>query len=259
VGAVDWPQVWVLFPTFKRTEVSLRNIESLRRHLGYPNLHWHVCDNGSGETDDGTERQHAEVLTDAIARFYPSVTWHEMPLQHIHGCDFGGSINRGMRLARSSGTEIVLMNCDDFGLAGDLDLRPMVDLLDNYPDVGLVRLGYWVRGYAGICCEYFLPRLGHSYMWMRLVQAWSVDPYLFSMEPHLAHLRFFDAYGYYMRRKYPGATEIQMMETFYRASRGPGIFFPLGRKFVHVPYRHTAPRQRDYAAVAGAAVYESPE
>jgi hypothetical protein len=248
---VTWPKVWVLFVTFKRTEVSLRNIESLRQHLVYPNLHWHVCDDGSGETDDGTGRRHADVLTDAIAAFYPDVTWHEMPRQNVYDWDVGGNVNRGMRLARESGAEIVLMTFDDFALVDDLDLRPLVDLLDSYPDTGLVRLSYWVKGYAGICCQYDLPRLQQSYMWIRLNRAWSMDSYLFSMQPHIAHLRFFDTYGYYVEHKHPGETEFAMTGQFNFADRGPDIFFPLGRRHVHVPYRHTAPRQADYAAVAG--------
>jgi hypothetical protein len=250
----DWPVVWLIFTTYKRTNIALQSIESLKRHLIYPNLHWHVCDDGSGKTDDGTNRQHVSVLTEAIGG---DVTYHEMPREHPYDFDVGGNVNRGMFKAKENGCEIILMNFDDFALTADLDLCPMVDLLDSHPCSGLIRLSYWVHGYAGMCVERHLPHLNQTYLWMRLIREWSTDAYLFSMQPHIAHLRFFDTYGWYVEHSHPGITETEMCRQFNNGRKdGPQIYFPLGRRFVHVPYRHIAPRQQDYADAVGIYEYE---
>lgn len=75
---MDWPKIWCILATYKRTETALETIDSLREYLIYPNIHFHIADDGSRETDDGTGRWHVGVLADRIAEFYPEVTWHEM-------------------------------------------------------------------------------------------------------------------------------------------------------------------------------------
>ena len=253
----DWPPVWILFVTYKRTQVSLQAIKSLKQYLVYPNLHWHICDDGSGETDDGEERWHVEVLADAIGG---PVTWHEMGRGYLHDFNVGGNINRGMRAARQNDCEIVLTTLDDWALTDFCDLRPIVDLLDTYQESGFVRLSHWVQGLAGTCVEYHLPRLGTDYMWMRLIRDWCInnpwtpEKYIPSMQPYIAHLRFFDAYGWFKENQHPGDTETELCaqyNDYEEGEAGPQILFPIGERFFHVPYRHIASRQSHYVDVAG--------
>ena len=253
----DWPPVWILFVTYKRTLVSLQAIKSLKQYLVYPNLHWHICDDGSGETDDGDGKWHAIVLADEIGG---PVTWHEMERQGPYDFNVGGNINRGMGIAQQSGCQIVLTTLDDWALTRVLDLRPAVDMLDTYQETGFVRLSHWVQGLSATCVQYSLPRLGCDYMWMRLIREWSLknpwgsEFYLPSMQPYLAHLRFFDTYGWLKENCHPGITETSLCAQYndYEGGEtGSQILFPLGERFFHVPYRHIASRQEHYVDVAG--------
>jgi hypothetical protein len=163
----EWPIVWVLFATYKRTTAALSTIDSLRKHLVYPNVHYHVCDDGSGETDDGTERDHVDVLKSAIAEFSPSVTAHAMNTQPGQ-FNTGGNVNTGIKIARDSGCDIHVLIFDDWALMRELDIRPMVDVLAAYQEVGFIRLSYTVPGMAGVCTRYD-DRHG-GWMWLRLIR-----------------------------------------------------------------------------------------
>ena len=254
----NWPPVWLLFVTYRRTEASLRTIASIKEHLHYPNLHWHICDDGSGEADDGSRQSHVDVLKEAIGG---DVTAHEMDRQHKHDFNVGGNINRGMQIANDNGAGITLMNLDDWVLLKDLDLRPMVDVLDTYPQVGAIRLSYWVPGNAGVAMLYECPRLGNEhYIWMRLIRRWCIDnpwrrdTYLFSMQPYLSHIRFFEAYGYYKEGLHPGQTETSICAQYNDSpwgEDGPQILFPIGKRIVHAWYKHGAHRQEHYAEIEG--------
>lgn len=254
----DWPKVWVLFATYKRTETALGTIESLREHLHYPNLHYHICDDGSGNTDDGTDRWHVGVLADAFAQFYPEVTWHEMdtPAGHF---DTGGSINRGIRAARANGCDIYMLNFDDWALLRDLDLRPMVDVLDTHKAVGFIRLTYLVPGLAALVTAYKTPRLNTTYMWLRLVRDWSLnngigaqEPFLVSTQPYVAHVRFHNAYGWHPEHCTPGRAEEDLVAQYNYSPHmesGPQILSPIGPEIVHAPWGHMVGRANDYAKV----------
>ena len=134
----EWPPVWLLFATYKRTKAALRSISSLKKHLKYPNLHWHVC-------DDGSDGSHVEALVTAIG---DGTTWHTIEREGPRDYDVGGNINKGIKRALEAGANIHLMSFDDFILVGDLNLCPMVDVLDAHSNVGFIRLGYRSWGLA---------------------------------------------------------------------------------------------------------------
>lgn len=254
----EWPTVWVLFATYKRTEAALTTIESLRRHLIYPNLHYHVCDDGSGETDDGTNRWHAGVLTDAIAQFDPGVTHHEMDTPP-GAFNTGGNVNRGIAAAKANGCDIHVLIFDDWALMRDLDIRPMVDVLTRYNEVGFIRLSYTVPGMAGVCTRYD-DRHG-GWMWLRLIRNWTLrnpwvtDSYMVSTQPYIAHARFFEYYGMHPEHCSPGEAETGLGSQYNRVNHeeGPQILFSIGRCTTHAPWGHIAARAHDYAAVFGQA------
>lgn len=246
----DWPEVYLLFVTYERTKAALASIASLKRHLRYPNLHWHVCDDGSGVA-------HIEAVLGAIGG---DATWHTMDRKHPQDFNVGGNVNRGMQTAIQAGAEIHLMNSDDFALVDDLDLRPMVDVLSTHVNVGLIRLAYAVSGLSGLVSCYRAPRLEVDYLWLRLIRDWTLrnpwctDNYIVSMMPYVAHQRFFDAYGSYPENKNPGETEVWMNGRYIDSNESedaPQILFPIGQAIVHVPYRQIARRQSDYFDACG--------
>lgn len=259
VNADNWPTVWLLFATYKRTKVALSTIESLRKWLIYPNLHYHICDDGSRETDDGTNRWHVGVLADAISEFYPAVTWHEMDTP-AGKFNTGGNINKAIRAAKENGVLIHLLNFDDWPLTKSLDIRPMVDVLEKEEQVGLIRLSYCVPGLAGVCVRYDASRLDGKYIWFRLIRDWTLrnpwvtDSYMVSTQPYIAHWRFFDAYGFHPEHCLPGDAETGL-GTQYNTSplgeNGPQILFPIGPRMKHAPYQHGALRCHHYAEQTG--------
>jgi hypothetical protein len=252
----DWPVVWLIIATYKRTATALRTIDALYKYLKYPNLHWHVADDGSGETDDGTGRWHVGVLTDAIAEFYPEVTYHEMDTQPGQ-FNFGGSVNRAVRAAQANGCNLYMLNVDDFAPFRERDLRPMVDVLEHHSCVGFIRLSYWVPWLYSVAQVYDAPRLnGAPYIWQRLlrrqINGWQTNAYLSSMQPYIAHMRFHDAYGWVPEHCHPGIAETGFCGQYNNSplgEDGPQILFPIGETPVEGRYDHLVGRAHYYAAL----------
>lgn len=250
----DWPQVWLLFATFKRTETALGTIASLEEYLRYPNLHYHICDDGSREADDGTDRKHIKVLMDAVTTFSPQVTCHEMDTPPGK-FNTGGNINRGIRIAWENGASIYMLVFDDWALLRELDIRSMVDILDCRPDVGFIRLSYWVPGMSGVCVNYPSPRMGGHYMWIRLIRDWTLrnpwatDTYMTSTQPYVAHVRFHEAYGYHPEHCNPGEAETGFCRQYVdspHGENGPQVLFSIGPGVTHAPWGHMVGRAHHY-------------
>ena len=254
---MDWPKIWLIFATYKRTAAALTTIESLGRYLKYPNVHFHIASDGSGETDDGTGRRHVDVMAGEAVKWFGDVTAHEMetpPGQF----NTGGNINEGIHQATADGADIHILVFDDWALFRELDLKPMVDVLDTHSQVGFVRLSYYVPGNAGLMVGYDLPRLGGEHMFFRLIRDWSLrnpwhtDTYTVSTQPYIAHRRFFEAYGYHPEHVNPGIAECNL-GTQYNISglgeNGPQILWYIGPGVVHAPWAHLVGRAHDYAKV----------
>ena len=252
----DWPEIWLLFATYKRTGAALRAIESLKQYLKYPNLHWHICDDGSGKTDDGTDRWHVGVLADAIGE---GVTWHEM---NTKPGDFntGGNINKGIVAARENRCAIHMLVFDDWALYKELDIRPMVDVLEREASVGYIRLSYIVPGLAGICMRYDVQRLNQPWLWYRLIRPWTMkNPWaaercMISTQPYIAHLRFFQAYGWHPENCTPGQAEMNLNAQYINSphgENGPQVLFPIGECITHAPWMHLVGRAHHYAKISG--------
>jgi len=255
----EWPTIGLVLATFKRTEVALRTIRSLHEHLKYPGrVHYHVADDNSGKTDDGTDRWHVGVLVDEIAQFYPEVTYHEMSTPP-GSFDTGGSLNRAIRALQANGINQYLLCFDDWGLLRDLDISPHVDVLDSYPQVGFIRLSYHVPGHGMLSCGFQCPRLNNArYMYLRIIREWSLqnpwerDNYLVSTQPFVAHMRFHEAYGYHPEHVTPGYAELGLSNQYASSplgENGPQILFPIGVEVAHAPWAHWVGRAHYYAAL----------
>jgi len=257
----EWPMLWVVLATFKRTEVALRTIRSLDQYLIYPRerIHMHIADDGSGETDDGTNRWHVGVLAEECEKYWGEVTYHEMdtpPGQF----NTGGNINKAIRAARANGCQHYCLVFDDWGLLRELDLRPHVDVLDTYGQVGFIRLSYHVPGHGMLSCGFRCPRLNNArYMYLRVIREWSLanpfgehDAYLVSTQPYVAHMRFHDAYGMHPEHINPGLAEMGMSNQYANSplqENGPQILFPIGVEVAHAPWAHWVGRAHYYAAL----------
>lgn len=253
----DWPPVWALIQTYKRTAATVKTARSLVEHLKYPNLHYHICDDGSGEADDGSGRRHVEAVVE-VFQGEAAITWHEMDRPEgdfAQACNCGGSINRGIRLAQENGALVHLMNFDDWALVEDLDIRPLADILYANENLGFVRLSYAVQGNAGIYWHYAAPRLNGRYTGVRLIRDWArlnpwwKDDYLVSTMPYIAHLRFFQAYGFHPERCSPGQAEHNLNKQYVDSplsESGPHVINPVGWATEYVAYRNIANRGEAY-------------
>jgi len=203
----DWPKVVILLVTFKRTDYAVRTIQALKKHLDYPNLSWHIADDGSGE-------EHQAALIKAIG---------DMPWTMTDAAQRGGTgynRNTGLRAAFQQ-SSFVLHIEDDWELRERYDLRPAVCVLQNHTDIGMVRLGYIEYGHLArtvLLCDL---------VWWKLDKA-SGHGFVFAGHPHLLHRRFHDAYGWYPEGLLPGQTETVFASNVIRRS-GPGILYPIWR------------------------------
>jgi len=256
----DWPKVVVVFASHKRTKTALETLDSLREHLIYPNLWYHVAVDGGRYTDDGTNREQIHVLMDKIREWTPNVSGHflDTPAGQFNT---GKSINMGIQYAKENGAEIHMLNFDDWARIAPLDLRPAVDVLQTHSQVGFVRLSYWVPGLSGHAVRLDTPHMGGCHIWFRLIRKWCLEnpwerqAYLVSTQPYIAHTRFFDYYGYHPENCNPGEAEVGMGHLYNRVSHedGPQILFDIGTCTTHAGWGHIAPRANDYLAAAGPA------
>lgn len=185
----DWPLVAILLITYKRTELAVRAIRGVQRFLDYPNVAWHVA-------DDGSRQEHIKAIMDTI-EVGAGFTNAER-----HGV--GRSMNLGMDACLAKANYILWLE-DDWELTAPFDLRPCVQLMKEREDIGMVRLGYISPGIRGELIS------GADRLW------WMLDKgptYTFTGHASLRHRRFCETYGHYAEGLAPGETELHYCGTF---------------------------------------------
>lgn len=194
------PTVCILLITYKRTECAVRTVQGIKGNLNYPNLVWHIA-------DDGSPNGHIDAILEAI----------DVPcsVTNAKRQGVGVSQNMGMDAALAKADYILWLE-DDWELAGPFDLTPCVQLLQGDESLGMVRLGYISPGIQGE----LIPGAGR--LWWRLRKG---PTYTFTGHAALRHRRFCQAYGYYQAGLAPGATELQYCGHFTHTP-GPDIVVP---------------------------------
>lgn len=210
---MEWPEVVILLVTFKRTKYALQVVEGLKAHLHYPNLWWHIADDGSGE-------DHQKAILEAIDRpGYVSLT----DANQRGGTGYNRNI--GLRAAFKR-TPYVLHIEDDWELEQHLDLREAVGVLMKNDDIGMVRFGYLEAGHVGKS----VSLAGSGRVWWDL-QKDSGHTHIFAGHPHLLHQRLHDAYGMYPEKLLPGPTEGGFAAEVIKR-KGPRILYPTWRDWM---------------------------
>ena len=46
IGMNEWPEVAILIITYRRLALATEQIRSIKEFLDYPNLSWHIADDG---------------------------------------------------------------------------------------------------------------------------------------------------------------------------------------------------------------------
>lgn len=199
----DYPAVIALIITYRRKELALVTIESVKRFVKYPNIGFHIADDGSGE-------DYVQELVEAIGGEY-SITSTNSDRRGV-----GANMNAGMEgvLGRA---DLWLHLEDDWALTADLDLVPCVRALEQEPDYGMVRLGRLTAGLTGRTISIA------NKLWWALERG--SDTYVFTGNAALRHRRFREAYGPYREDLTPGKTELTYCGK-YNSTGGPGILWP---------------------------------
>lgn len=200
------PTIAVLIPTYNRPDIVRTCILRLQEFFRYEGpLVYLVSDDSS---PDLAAQTHQAVELRAVSYF---VGPHN---------GLGANLNYLHRLARDAGWFLTFQMDDDYWLNAPLDLTPHAKKLIDDPTVGVIRL-------MGIAGHHYVAHLRQGYWHIR----WdSPELYIASNRPHLAHSRFYVAYGLYPEGLRLGHTEeafCHQCRDIYRDVGGPDVVIPL--------------------------------
>jgi len=199
----DCPPVVILLITYERTEIAKAVIRGIKERLQYPNLSWHVA-------DDGSNGGHVEALVDEIGPDY------EITHSNSEGAGVGRNMNLGIACCLER-ADIWLHWEDDWLPNSNLDLVPCVRLLQENEQVGMIRLGRLAANLYGQVI------VGGDRLWWMLDK--TRNEWAFVGHAAMRHRRFHDAYGPYQEGLTPGRTELAYLPQF-NGLPGPDIVWP---------------------------------
>lgn len=198
----EFPHIAMHILTFNRIDTLQRTLEALATHLVYPldKLHIVISDDSTG----------GKYLSQ-IKRLKVLKEWGAASVDIISTdkrSGWGRHANYAMDWIRDSfpSTEYIFFCEDDYVLTEELDLRVGVALLENRPNIGMLRY----RGTAGTHCVYhqfeadisnFIPEYdesaGQSTGKLTYLQLDSGSPtlYLYSHGAHLKRFNLKDGYS----------------------------------------------------------------
>lgn len=200
----EYPPVIALIVTYRRLKLALETIRSVKERVIYPNLGFHIADDGSG-------REYVEALLEEIGPTY------SVEVTDAARGGVGLSMNLGIGSILSGRAELWLHLEDDWVLPEPLDLTPCVQLLREDESVGMVRLGRLTAEERATTIS------AAGKLWWRLEKR--SNSYIFSGNAALRHKRFAVAYGPYKTGLTPGRTELAMCHSF-DTKKGPDIVYP---------------------------------
>lgn len=169
---MDYPEITVLIATYERWELLEGCIKLLDKNLAYAGKVRYTF------ADDGD----VQATSNQIALHYPNLgEWEIIGGERL---GLGGNVNRALKAIK---TDIVLQLQDDYFLRKPLDLTPHVEKLLADDSAGWIRL----RLLNG---QRFTASIEDRF-WR--VNWFSEEGYICSDQPHIKHMRFHNAFGYY--------------------------------------------------------------
>ncbi len=200
----EYPPVIALIVTYRRLRLALETIRSVKERVIYPNIGFHIADDGSGP-------EYVQTLRDEIGGNY------SIEVTDAGRAGVGASMNLGIKAIIDGRADLWLHLEDDWVLPGPLDLAPCVQLLQEDESVGMIRLGRLTADETAHTMAWA------NKLWWRLVK--DSATYVFSGNAAIRHKRFALAYGPYETGLTPGLTELAMCDVFNRKP-GPDIVYP---------------------------------
>ena len=199
----QYPPVIALIVTYRRLALALETIRSVKEKVIYPNIGFHIADDGSG-------REYVDRLVEEIGGNY------SIEVTNSNRGGVGANMNQGVEAVLKR-ADLWLHLEDDWVLPRPLDLEPCVQLLTEREEIGMVRLGRLSAHLRGVTIA------GAGKLWWQLER--NFDSYVFSGNAALRHRRFHDAYGPYTVGLKPGETELNYCHAF-NTKEGPAIVYP---------------------------------
>lgn len=199
----EYPPVILLLITYERTEIARQTIRGIKQRLKYPNVGFHIA-------DDGSNGNHVSQLMEEIGEGF------EVTVSNTGGHSVGKSMNLGIAecLKRA---DIWLHWEDDWVPNWEINLVPCVELLMNNKEVGMIRLGRLSEGLVGRVIK------GGDRLWWLLDK--KADQWTWVGHACVRHRRFHEAYGAYPEGLTPGRTEL-VYQAKFNSTDGPTIAWP---------------------------------
>lgn len=214
----DLPKLSILLLTYKRTDLSIRTIESTAKNLQYPNalVSWYVC-------DDGSPKKEFQMVIDCLNDNHQQILGsHNRRIRNEGQEDTffaGKSYNLGLGICHQN-SDFVLVLENDWELEDHLGLVPYIRLLQEREDVGAVSFRILSVGAD-------VHTVGHDgKMYLKYLRT---TQYAFSGNPYIRHARFTYHYGWFAEDRNPGLMELQQDDQ-YRLAVGddaPWIWRPV--------------------------------
>lgn len=214
---MDYPPIWILMTTYRRTEIAIKTIQAVKQNFIWPNIGWII-------TDDGTGNDHLQRLVEEIGYSYAIHTYNGQRR------GVGHNMNWGLRKIWEMGAELTLMLEDDWECHKPFDPSPSVKLLMNNSDAGMVRYGYMSAGLSGEVVS------KEDSLWLRFHR--NMYTYIYSGHASLRHRRLHEKVGMFSEGLRPGENELDFCAKYNATSNAPDIYWPLDYghigPFVHI-------------------------
>jgi hypothetical protein len=211
----DLPLLAILVMSYKRTEMTLRTINSTIQNMQYPKdkIAWYLC-------DDGTPKDEFDQVLAALDG-QKLLGYHNEHLRNPGQEDTyfcGKGYNLGLGICHQN-TDSVLILENDWELEQPFDLVPYVTMLQEREDVGIcsfrmLSVGADVHtvGHNGI----------HYLQYLRTTQ------YAYSGNVQIRHGRFTRHYGWFSEDVNPGGIELAQDDKYrLDVTDGPWIWRPV--------------------------------
>lgn len=194
MGRLDHPPVGVIIPTYNRRDILLKTISNLMDNINYPyDVRYFVGIDGPYES-----------IAEPLQQTFPTVKIIRGPNR-----GHGANMNVLIQAAAVAGCPVMLSLDDDHWMIKPHDITPHVEKLMNDATVGAIRL-------MGIAGHHYHARLDEMY-WR--INWSSPELYITSHRPHLKHIRFHEAFGFYPENLKLGLTE----ETFCHTAQDKAL------------------------------------
>ena len=191
----------IVLLTYERTEYALQTVRGIQENLRYPETHWIVA-------DDGSRQEHIDAVRTAVGAEHRFSTGKR---------SYGGIANWAWETSRSI-SPVTLWLEDDWYLDAPFDPSHYIELLMQEGSVGMVRLGRLPIGLDA-------RTVGDGAQMYLHIQP--TQQYMFSGNPSLRHIRFYEQFGPYPVGKSPGQTECDYDGQIRARGAHPKILFPI--------------------------------